>query len=176
MSESAEVASIAALRDFHVSLTIFQEEVHKAVAAADMEIRRGQNWIDDRLRSWERAQRDFSEEVSRAKLALQSRKLFKLWDRPPDCTEQEEALDLAERRLEHAEERIASCKKWRMQYLKAVEEFEVPLRRLQNLADADLGRGKALLARMSEVLESYTDLAPTALPDPPATAPREEAG
>jgi hypothetical protein len=176
MSELANVASIAALRDFHSALTVFQEEVQKAVAAADMEVSRAQDWIEGQLRSWERARRDLMDEVSQAKLALQSRKMFKLWDRPPDCTEQEEALDRAERRLEMCEQKIVNCTKWRVQYQKAAEEFEAPLRRLQTYVDGDMERGKALLARMSAALEAYAQTAPPTVNEPSAAgAPPEEA-
>jgi hypothetical protein len=171
MSDFANVISIPALRELGAALALFQDEVQKAVAAADMEVQRAQAWIDDQLRYWQRAQRDCSEEVTQAKLALQSRKLFKLWDRPPDCTEQEEDLDRAQRRLEIAEEKIALCKKWRVQYLKDLEEFEAPVRRLQNYVDLDLERGKAQLDRMATALETYTQMAPPALPEAPA---REE--
>ena len=170
MSEAANVASIRSLREFAAAIAVFQEEIQNALAAADMELQRAHVWIDEQLRCWERTRRDREDEVSQAKLALQRKKLFKLWDKPPDCTEEEETLEMAERQLEDVHERIANCKRWRIQYAKAVEEFESPVRRLQGFVEADLERGKALLGRMSQALEEYVEFAPLATTSKPATA------
>src|SRR5437879_11349432 len=99
MSESANVTSIVALREFAAALAIFQEQVQNALAAADMEVQRAHTWIDEQLRCWERTRRDRDDDFSQARLALEKKKMFKLWDKPPDCTEEEEAVDLAKRRL-----------------------------------------------------------------------------
>ncbi len=163
MSDSANVVSILALADFAAALAVFQEEVQSAITAAEMEVQRAGLWIDDQLRYWERTRRDCDDEVSQAKIALENKKIFKLWDKPPDCTEQEEALDLAQRRLEEAYEKIANCKRWRVLYTKAVEEFEAPVRRLQGYIEGDVERGKALLQRMIEALDAYVEFAPQPL-------------
>jgi hypothetical protein len=179
MAENANVASIGALRDFAAALAVFQEQVEIALAAADMEVQRAHVWIDEQLRYWERARRDREDDASQAKLALQKKKIFKMWDKPPDCTEEEEALDVAEGRLEEAYDRVTNCKRWRIQYARAIEEYESPVRRLQGFVEADLERGKALLARMSDALDAYVEFAPAvgsskALAEPEPSAPPVE--
>ncbi len=169
MPENANVASIRSLRDFAAALAVFNEHVQNALASASMEVQRAQLWLDEQMRFWEQQRRDRDDEVSQTRIALEKKKMFKLGDRPPDCTEEEEVFDLAKRRLEEAYDKIADCKRWRVNYARAVEEFEVPVRRLQGFIEADLERGKALLGRMSEALEAYADLAPFSR-EPPASA------
>jgi hypothetical protein len=169
MPEIANVVSIRSLRDFAAALAVFNEHVQNALGTATMEVQRAQLWLEEQLRFWEKNRRDRDDEVSQARIALEKKKMFKLGDRPPDCTEEEEAYDLAQRRLEEAYDRIANCKRWRVSYTRAAEEFEAPVRRLQGFIEADLERGKALLGRMSEALEAYVDMAPISR-EPPASA------
>ncbi len=170
MSEAAHVTEFQALTEFRAALCTFQKDAQDALATIEMEVRRAQDWLDGQIKFWRQAVHNCHEEVAEAKAALQSRKMFKLWDKPPDTSEQEEALARAERRLEHAEDRVETCRRWGPMLQRAIEEYEAPARRLGGYLDGELPRGLALLERMSAALERYAELkAPSANPSPGTT-------
>src|SRR4051812_12480026 len=112
MSESARVTALAALEDFRAALCGFQVEGRQSIEAVAMEVRRAFDWLAEQKESWQRAVRERGEDVVEAKNALERKKLFKLWDRPPDTTEEEEALRRARHRLEEAEDKVEACRRW----------------------------------------------------------------
>src|SRR5438552_1367950 len=124
MSESARVTALEAFMEFKSALSAFKAEAQDALCAVDMEIRRTVDWIESQRKYWHHEVRDRQEAVAEAKLALMSRKMMRFFDRPPDCTEQEEDLRLAVRRLEEAEDKVANCKRWAPLVQQAVEEYE----------------------------------------------------
>jgi hypothetical protein len=160
MSEAAHVTAVSAIIEFRGALGTFHLEAREGLSAAGMEIRRAFDWLEERRQHWQRAVRDREEEVAQAKADLARRKLFKLFDRPPDCTEQEEALRLAKHRLAEAEAKAENCRRWLPALKRAVEEYDGPIRRLEGLVEGDLPKAVALLERLVAALESYTMLAP----------------
>ena len=76
---SADVRSIAALRDWHAALTGYGEALAESLAGVELELRRGFDWIDEQLGRWQKAVRDCEEEVVQAKAELSARK-FTGWD------------------------------------------------------------------------------------------------
>ena len=57
------------------------------------------------LRHWEEA-------VNQARMELSRRKLIRIGDRAPDCTEQEDILRRALRNLDEAEDKLARARRW----------------------------------------------------------------
>ncbi|HEY1186361.1 MAG TPA: hypothetical protein VGE74_01835 [Gemmata sp.] len=180
---SADVRSIAAVIDWHAALTTYGDGLSEAMAGVDLEIRRAYDWLDEQLKRWQRAVRDCEEEVVRAKAELSQRK-FPNWDgRDPDCTVQEKALRLAKGRLEHAEEKVQTVRRWLGRLPKMVDEmFTGSSRRLKSMLEADLPNALTELNRRIAALESYAGLradfapAPSVPPPPPSTAPAAGTG
>ncbi|MDY3560491.1 hypothetical protein R5W23_001726 [Gemmata sp. JC673] len=172
---SADVRSIAAVIDWHAALTNYRDGLDEAMAGVDLEIRRAYDWLEEQLKRWQRAVRDCEEEVVRAKAELSQRK-FPNWDgREPDCTVQEKALRLAKARLEHAEEKVVTVRRWLGRLPKMVDEtFTGSSRRLKSMLESDLPNALTALNRRIAALESYAGLrtdyapAPAALPAPAA--------
>ena len=109
----ADVRSIDAVRDWHAALANYADSLAEALAGVELELRRGDEWLDEQQALWKQAVRDCEEEVVRAKAELSQRK-FKTWDgRDPDCTVQERALRRAKARLEHAEEQVEKVRQWK---------------------------------------------------------------
>src|SRR5579862_7139919 len=104
MSDKARVTALDALTDFRTALSIFKQDAQDALGAVELEIQRAQDWLDNQRAHWRREMTACEDEVTQAKAELARRKMFYLFDQPPDCSEQEKALRLALRRLEHAEE------------------------------------------------------------------------
>ncbi len=169
---TADVRSIAALRDWYAALTGYGETLAESLAGVELELRRGFDWLDEQLGRWQKAVRDCEEDVVQAKAELAARK-FTGWDgREPDTTVQERALRRAKSRLEYAEDQVRVVRGWIGRLPKLIDElYRGPASRLSGFLEADLPRGLATLVRKVETLETYaglrTDFAPGAAPQPP---------
>ncbi len=155
----AEVRSIGTVIDWHAALTNYGDTLAEAMAGVDLELRRAFDWLHEQQHHWQRAVRDCEEEVVRAKAELAQRK-FPTWDgREPDCTVQEKALRLAKAKLEHAEEKVETCRRWIARLPKIIDEtFTGPSRRLKSMIEADIPNSLAELTRRIAALESYAGL------------------
>lgn len=161
----AGVSSIEGLTDFLGKLAEFGKDAREAVTANDMEIQRVLAWLDDQVKYWKREIRVRREAVVVAKNNLNRRKIMKFLDRPPDCTEQEAELKLAQKRLQVAETRGANSQRWIPMLRRAVDEYQGQARHLANLLEADLPKVQAKLINRIAALEAYVSLLP------PATTP-----
>src|SRR5688500_3798228 len=126
----ADVRSIAAVIDWRADFLSYSESLAEGMAGVDLEIRRAYDWLEEQLALRKRAVRACEEDVTRAKAELAQRK-FPTWDgREPDCTVQEKALRQARARLEHAEEKVETCRRWIGRLPKMIDEvFTGPSRR-----------------------------------------------
>lgn len=173
MNPAADVASIAALRDWFAALAVYQNEVAESLGGIRVEIRRGLDWVAEQLHLWQGAVRDAEEEVTQAKAELAARR-FPGWDgRDPDTTVQERNLRRAVAKLEHAEDKVKACRSWIAKLPKLIDEsYSGAGHRLQLFLEADLARGLASLDRQLDALERYAGLrtdyssAPSAVPPP----------
>ena len=165
MSGGADVRSIDAVIQWRADLTTYGDLLAEAMAGVDLEIRRAADWLEEQLARWRKVVRQCEEEVVRAKAELSQRK-FPTWDgREPDCTVQEKNLRLAKARLEHAEEKVETCRRWIARLPKMIDEmFTGPSRRLKSMLEADLPSARAELARRIASLESYAGLRPDHAP------------
>lgn len=172
MNGSASVHSLEALYDWHAALCIFRTEALESLASIALEIQRADNWLDDQLRGWQREVRDADEQVLRCKTELANRKFVDSSGRMPDCSVQEEALDRAEKRLEHAREQIEVVRQWYYRLPKMInEEYEGPARRITNFLEAEVPRGLATLNSQITSLEAYLNLKSEQLPKAPIAPP-----
>ncbi|MCS7039953.1 MAG: hypothetical protein NZP34_10145, partial [Caldilineales bacterium] len=67
---SAHVLSIQALAELKAAFTRFGHETQEALNAADIELRRTLDWLQERLNYWRNEVRRRQEEVNRAQAAL----------------------------------------------------------------------------------------------------------
>jgi hypothetical protein len=174
MSVSADVHSLDALKEFRATLCQFGTDAADAMCAIELQIHRMFDWLQDQYKFWQRTIREVQEEVVEAKAELAARKFPNALGRIPDCTVQEEALEDALRRLEEAEEKCERVRRWSSQLLPyAVTEYEGPARQMQNMLEAELIQGIALLDRKIVTLEEYIGLtAPSIGAVPMSSAPQ----
>lgn len=159
MDAGADVTSIPALREWLAALALYKSDASEALGGIRMEIRRGIDWISDQLSLWQRAVRDCEEEVTQAKAELSARKFAGFDGREPDTTLQERNLRRAKARLEHAEEKVRTCRTWLARVPKQIDElYSGHGHRLELFLDGDLTRGAALLTRRIEALERYAEV------------------
>ena len=91
----------------------------------------------------------------------------------PACVDEKRALDRAKRRLETAQQKVEAVKHWTHVIERAVDEFQQSRTQFATWLDTDVVQAVAVLARMTDALESYTSLGvPAALA---ATPPSEQA-
>ena len=166
---SADVRSIAAVIDWRADFINYGDSLAEAMAGVDLEIRRAYDWLEEQIALWKRAVRACEDEVTRAKAELAQRN-FQTWDgRQPDCTVQEKALRRAKARLEYAEEKVETVRRWLGRLPKMVDElFTGPSRRLKGMLEVDVPNATAELGRRVAALESYAGLRPDHAPAPSA--------
>jgi hypothetical protein len=171
MADGADVRSIDALRDWYAALTVYGDTLGEALAGVELEIRRGFDWLDEQQSLWQRAVRDCEEEVVQAKAELAARKFPDFAGRMPDTSVQEKALRRAKARLEYAEDQVARVRAWIVRLPKLIDElYRGPARRLGSFLEVDLPKGRALLNRRLDALDSYAGLRPDYAPGPAAPA------
>jgi HEPN domain-containing protein len=159
-NESADVRSIDALRDWLAALAKYRSAVQDTLSGMQMEIRKAHDWLESQGQLWKTIVRDCEDELLRAKNELRQRKYSTdLSGREPDTTVQERNLRRAEARLEFAQEKVETCRRWVMKLPKVVEEsYDGAARRLANFTDVDLQNAMALLDRQITALENYAGL------------------
>jgi hypothetical protein len=158
MSDFARVTSIEALKDFRADLCTFGEEAMKALLSVQMAAQRTLDWIEEQANYWLREVRRWEDAVIEARTELARRKMIRIGDRVPDCTEQEKILRLARIRLEEAQDKLARTRRWLPQFRRALDEYHGPARQLSSFLEAVQPRALALLQQKIDALEAYTHL------------------
>jgi uncharacterized protein (DUF58 family) len=161
---SAHVQSLAALAEFKAALAQFRTEAQDALSSLRMDTRRAQDWLCERQSFWTRMVRECHDEVVHAKAELFRKESVPPGFRKPDTTQEEENLRIAKARLAHAEEKVERCRRWAVQFDRAVEEFEGPVRRLGTRVEIDLPKAGAAMERLMQRLETYLAAAPPPSP------------
>src|SRR4051812_30015129 len=162
MSESANVRSIQAIRDFKAALANFAEDAHNALGSSEMEIRRVRNWLTrDQLSYWQAQIKRRNEALSMARTELHRRRLSQQGSDAISDTEQKEAVKLAQHRLREAEEKLALVKKWVPILEHAITEYHSASQPLGDRLTGSLVNSLALLERYATTLDSYVATAPT---------------
>ena len=154
MSQSAQVNSLDALKALHAALARYGPEALEALGAAEMEIRRAFDYLQNQLKHWQRQVEKRHEDVNRARADLAHARALRKGERS-GYVEQEIALRKAQNRLREAEEKVAAVKRWLVHLPQAVNEYEGPARRLGGWLDADLKQGLAILNTKIDILEAY---------------------
>jgi hypothetical protein len=170
MSHSARVASIDSLADFRAKLCEFGKDGKDTLCSVDLAIRRAFDWLEERVKYWKFEIKKRQEEVVRAKIELTARKNMCKEGRGPGTTDQEKALRRAQARLQEAEDKLASCKRWHPQLQHAVHEYQAPARLLGGTLDGELVQMLALLANKITALEAYLAIQAPSFEPPPAAS------
>ncbi len=166
MFDKAHVGSITAIGDFQASLAGFADSARQALITLDLEIRRAVDWIRvDRAQHWAHEIRRGYEAVARAKDELHRCLTFKGTEHfTPSCIDEKKALQKAQERLRHAEEKAEAVKRWSRALQHELNEYTGRLTQFHAVLDGDVPDGLALLGRMQQILERYvTTTAPTAM-------------
>ncbi len=155
----ADVRAIDALREWLGALATYKSEAGEALGGFRLEVGRGTDWVADQMHLWQRSIRKCEDAVVQAKAELSARQFPDVNGRMPDTTVQERNLKRAKVRLEHAQDKVATCRKWLTHLPKVIDEvFSGPANRLSNTLEGDVPRGMATLERQIDALERYAEL------------------
>jgi hypothetical protein len=180
MQQAARVLSVEALEEFRAALDHFVEIGKDALGVNDMEVQRAAAWLDEQLKHWQKELRGRQEEFVVAKNNLKRRQIMKINGRPPDCTEQEEAFELARRRVREAEEKLANCKRWVPLLQRETDQYLAHVRHLSGVLEIELPRFSGNFKQRIAALYAYVQMAPATpegeavgapASEPPAEAP-----
>jgi hypothetical protein len=161
MSQSANVNSIDAIKDFRASYCRFAEDTKNALGAVDMEVRRALEWLlHDRPMYWQMEIKRSKEALSEAQAELFRRKLQARPGSEVRDTEQKEKVRKAKHRLEAAEAKLEIVKKWTPVFQHAVTEYQARSRPTADMLEGDVKLALSLLDRMATALDAYIATAP----------------
>jgi hypothetical protein len=169
MRGSANVQSIAALKEFRGSLGKFGEQAALSLDEALGETHRALHWLrEDCFRHWKKQAFERHEEHVQAKLNLKRKKIFDrtLQGSPSSCIDERKALKKAEIRLEMAQRKLTRTRYWIQQLDRDASDFKGIIQGLRSTVDADLPKARARLDNMIQSLEAYVRLAPPVRPGP----------
>jgi hypothetical protein len=164
MSTAAHVESLELIGRLKAALTRFGADARAALAAAETELRRVENGLEERLKFWQAQVLKRQEDVNRARTDLSfARSLHQ--GKSTGCVEQELALKKAHLRLQEAEEKVVVTRRWIRDLPNHVKDYEGPARALAGFVEADLRQAVALLEGRIAALEAYVSLSAPATPE-----------
>ena len=167
MSYSANVQSVQALEEMKSALAGVRAEAQSSMDAAAIEIRRTQDWIQERVQHWQNEMKRCQAAVRQAAAALHRCESARYRDKDgnvtePDCSRFEAALAEAERRLAAAESELATAQRARQEIKQAVGAYERESRRLAASLNNDVLKASAMLDRTVGSLLAYLAVSPSA--------------
>lgn len=157
MNQSASVQSIDAIRDFRAALVEFTQEARSAMVDIDLELRRANEWLHEVQPSfWRNEIRRAADEVNETKKDLHRKRLMTLpGGGTPSCMEERKAVEKAERRQRHAEEKIEITREWARAEQHEVTEYEGRATQLATLIDGTVPKAISFLDHTIAHLEAY---------------------
>jgi hypothetical protein len=175
MSRSARVESFDQIKTFRVALCKFVVEIKNALAEAESEIMRKEQWLrQDQHTHWKAQIRSRNELMHRAKTALLQKQETKtpLGGRAT-CVEERKALVVAQRRFAEAEQKLANVQRWARKLDEESFAFKGKVQPLAHAVEVDARRAFAMIDHVLDALAEYTRLQP---PSEALVNPVDDAG
>ncbi|HVT90092.1 MAG TPA: hypothetical protein VHD56_14660 [Tepidisphaeraceae bacterium] len=177
MSEGVRVESIDALRHMRIALFKFAEATNTALNDAESEMRNMLNWLENEQYShWQSQIRNRNDLLQRAQEALRMKQVFKdSSGRTPTAVEEQKAVQVAKMRLEEAEQKFVTVKKYTRVLMKEIDAYKGSVQRLATTIQVDIPQAAATLDGLLTSLENYVMLDPSGrdVAPPPQTSPQE---
>ncbi len=173
LMSQANVRSVDAIKDFKIALIAFAEDARVALDSMEMEIRQTRNWMErDQFAFWKSQVKRGHEQLAEARAELHRRKVSQINSDAVSDSDQKEAVRMAQRRLQEAEEKVERIKRWGPVLEHALSEYHSQAQPLGDRLSGSLVASIALLERMIRAIEEYTAIeAPSAPVLPPASSP-----
>lgn len=157
---SANVRSIAALRDFRVSLIRYMEEVSLALQSMSMELQKSFEWVEhDRPHYWNGQLKRSFDLLAQTRSSFESCRLRTVAGHRPACLEEKQAYTRAKQRLQDCQDQMKAVKQVSNRLHHDADEFRGRLAGLQAIVDLELPKAIAMLEQTIGILESYAEIA-----------------
>jgi len=155
----ANVLSIPALRDLKVGILKFQQEAQSGLEAAQMELHKLIEWIEqDRPTYWQSQTRRAFDQVAATRASLASCQMRTVGGHRPSCIEEKKSHAKAKLRLEHCHEQLKRVQQWAVKLQREVDEFRARMAAARRLVENSLPGTLAMLDRSIEALEAYAEV------------------
>jgi chromosome segregation ATPase len=156
----ANVQSIESLRDFRARLLIFQEKVNDSLMSMQEQVYHAMDWIErDRPRYWHQAELKAFDQISQARVALETARMRTETDGfRPSLIQEKQAIRDAKTRLAFCQEKIRILQAMISRVHHEADEFRGRLSQMQRLVETDLPKMVGLLDSMVKALEAYTEV------------------
>jgi hypothetical protein len=159
MGPRANVTSVDSLKEAKIALLEFRAEAGAALVEAEADLQKTLLWLrHDQLAHWQKQVRVRTELVTRARSDLY-RKQVAQEQQVRAGVDQKKALEAAKRRLEEAEEKIQSVKRWIRVLDRELVLYKGECQGLASLLEGDLPQGAGRIDRMMEGLAGYLAVA-----------------
>ncbi|WP_166823503.1 hypothetical protein [Thalassoroseus pseudoceratinae] len=158
MSGSAHITDVEAIANFLVAIRRFQDESLTALAMLNQQVSRALEFFDHDLPSqWKQRVRQCYDDISEARVRLETRRNRTVGGQRPACIEEKQALDAAKRSLRDAEGKVETTRRWAINLHKESDEYRGRSGRCKYYLENDLQRTIVLLERTLASVEKYLD-------------------
>ena len=159
MPDSLEISDIETLSDLRSALARFAGDTQQALRAAEREIRQTLEWLDERIRHWQREVERAARAVQQAEAALSRCEASGYFDEDghyvqPPCIAERAALRRAEEHLRECQENLQTAQVWRSQVAQSAEAYYREARRLEQVAGSHTEKAQAELASLRQRYEA----------------------
>lgn len=160
MSHGVNVRSVQALEDQRAALITFADTCSTSLDAATLEIRKTEEWLEERHRHWTFQVQQRQEDVMRAQRALAACQASGYRDddgnyHPPRCDHEERALFEAQRWLRYTQEELGKVVAARRAVAQAAADYLQEARHLLVLLNGEVPRATAMLNTKINQLHAY---------------------
>ncbi len=167
MSPSAHVQSVQAIDDLKKATSRFEVETREVLRAAEQEIRRVEEWLQERLAHWRLQVQRRQEELRRAEAALARCRASGYRDpktgayHTPSCTAEQLAVSQARTRLQEGEAELQNVQHWMRMVSQAATSYRAQSQRLGRVLSGDLPKANAFLGAKVTELQAYLMAGPS---------------
>ncbi len=162
MGTPAHVQSIAALEELRGALLRFKSEAQNALNAAEIEVKRTRDWLQERLQSWQYELKRRRRALEEAQAALRACEAMAMaaaiasaGNAAPDCSPFAAAVMRAKRRVEEAEQELRVVQEYMKRVEEAIASYQQQARQLAQMLENDLLKGADFLSESVTILLSY---------------------
>lgn len=159
MSQSANVRSLEAVREFRPALLAFAEDARAALETLRTEMHRTLEWIDhDRPAYWKEETRKSSDALSEARSQLSKKQVIAAGSDRAYAYDEKLALERAKKRMNVAWDKQKAVRQWSMKTHRATDEYATRLARLEHALHNAVPHAVGLVERMINALEAYASV------------------
>ena len=156
MSDSANVKSIDAVKQFAAAVIQFREEAKICMTRIEMEIGKVVGWLErDRPGFWKREAEHCDRRHAEARVSLHRCRMRRVGDFRPTCFEEQKMLQHCKQQLEHSRAQLGVIRQWTITSKQEAEEYYGRAAQLVQSLERDLPQLIILLKQSAERLESY---------------------